>query len=63
MVDDDSGGGLPTGEPLLCYPDPLPPGLASALDAAGYGWRAVGGTWDVSRLEPADGAETEKDAE
>ena len=28
-------------EPLLVYPDPVPPELAQALDLAGYPWKAV----------------------
>jgi two-component system alkaline phosphatase synthesis response regulator PhoP len=42
-------------EPLVLFPDPAPPPLAQALDAAGYPWRAVRHSTDVEDLQPDDG--------
>ncbi|MCU1490579.1 MAG: response regulator with CheY-like receiver domain and winged-helix DNA-binding domain [Acidimicrobiaceae bacterium] len=42
-------------EPLLCFPDPPAGGLAAALDAAGYAWRAVNDANAAQRDEPGDG--------
>jgi DNA-binding response OmpR family regulator len=42
-------------EPLLVHPDPAPPGLSSALDRAGYPWKAAAGADAAARLEPEDG--------
>ncbi len=42
-------------EPLLCFPDPVPPALATALEAQGYPWLAVADAGSAQRLEPADG--------
>ena len=42
-------------EPLLVHPDPAPPGLSSALDRAGYPWKAASGPDAAARLEPEDG--------
>jgi DNA-binding response OmpR family regulator len=42
-------------EPILVYPDPPAATLAVALDAAGYGWRAVGSAEEADRTEPEDG--------
>jgi DNA-binding response OmpR family regulator len=42
-------------EPLLVHPDPAPPGLSSALDQAGYPWKAAAGAEAAARLEPEDG--------
>jgi len=41
--------------PVLCYPDPLPPELASAIDRAGYPWRAVDRPHTATTDEPEDG--------
>ncbi|HEX2192979.1 MAG TPA: response regulator transcription factor [Acidimicrobiales bacterium] len=42
-------------EPLLVHPDPAPPELTSALDRAGYPWRAAAGADVAARIEPEDG--------
>lgn len=42
-------------EPLLVHPDPPPPGLVQALDAAGYPWKAVSGLAEAESSEPEDG--------
>jgi DNA-binding response OmpR family regulator len=42
-------------EPLLLYPDPPPPEVAQALDAAGYPWKAVRSEADIAAAEPVDG--------
>jgi DNA-binding response OmpR family regulator len=42
-------------EPLLVYPDPVPPELAQALDLAGYPWAAVGDERAAIKTEPDDG--------
>ncbi len=42
-------------EPLLAYPDPLPPNVAMALDNAGYPWKSVSNTESVDSHEPEDG--------
>src|SRR5262245_54262880 len=42
-------------EPLLIYPDPVPPELAQSLDLGGYPWKAVAGEAAVSAAEPEDG--------
>jgi len=42
-------------EPLLVYPDPVPPELAQSLDLAGYPWKAVADEVSVVSAEPEDG--------
>ncbi len=42
-------------EPLLCFPDPPPPGLAEALAGAGYPYVAVRDVGAAEREEPEDG--------
>ncbi len=42
-------------EPLLLYPDPVPPELVQALDLGGYPWKAVADEAAVARVEPDDG--------
>jgi len=42
-------------EPLLVYPDPVPPELAQSLDLAGYPWKAVADGDAVAGAEPEDG--------
>ncbi len=42
-------------EPLLVHPDPAPTGLSSALDRAGYPWRAAAGADVAARIEPEEG--------
>ena len=42
-------------EPLLIYPDPAPPGLAQALDLAGYPWKAAATAEAAARQAPDDG--------
>jgi len=42
-------------EPLLLFPDPIPPALAQILDLGGYPWKATSGHDAASRLEPEDG--------
>lgn len=42
-------------EALLLFPDPAPPGVAQALDMAGYPWKAVPSPQAAERLEPDDG--------
>ena len=42
-------------EPLLIYPDPVPPELAQALDLGGYPWKAVAGEAVLDAAEPEDG--------
>lgn len=42
-------------EPLLVHPDPPPPGLVQALDAAGYPWKAVAALAEAESSEPEDG--------
>ncbi len=42
-------------EPLLLFPDPVPPELAQALDLGGYPWKAAADDSAVSRSEPDDG--------
>jgi DNA-binding response OmpR family regulator len=42
-------------EPLLIYPDPVPPELVQALDLGGYPWKAVADEGAVARSEPEDG--------
>ena len=42
-------------EPLLVFPDPVPPDVAQALDLGGYPWKAVSSVEAASRLEPEDG--------
>ena len=42
-------------EPILLFPDPVPPELAQALDLAGYPWKAVADETAASRLEPTEG--------
>ena len=42
-------------EPLLLFPDPVPPALAQALDLAGYPWKAVADELSAARHEPDDG--------
>src|SRR3989440_11838146 len=42
-------------EPLLLFPDPIPPALAQILDLGGYPWKATSGHDAASRLEPDEG--------
>jgi len=42
-------------EPILLFPDPVPPELAQALDLAGYPWKAVADEAGAARLEPGEG--------
>ena len=42
-------------EPLLLFPDPVPPELAQALDLGGYPWKAAADESVVGRAEPEDG--------
>jgi DNA-binding response OmpR family regulator len=42
-------------DPLLVFPDPLPGDLASALDLAGYPWKAASSADLASKGEPDDG--------
>jgi len=42
-------------EPLLIYPDPVPPELAQSLDLGGYPWKAVAGEAALPGAEPEDG--------
>ncbi len=44
-----------TAAPLLCFPDPLPPEIVSAIDRAGYPWRAVDRPHAATTQEPEDG--------
>ena len=42
-------------EPLLVFPDPVPPDVAQGLDLGGYPWKAVSSAEAAARLEPEDG--------
>src|SRR4051794_15972324 len=42
-------------EPLLVFPDPVPPDVAQGLDLGGYPWKAVSSIEAAARLEPEDG--------
>ncbi len=42
-------------EPILLFPDPVPPELAQALDLAGYPWKAAADEATADREEPDDG--------
>jgi DNA-binding response OmpR family regulator len=42
-------------EPLLVFPDPVPPELAQGLDLGGYPWKAAPSVEAAARLEPEDG--------
>ena len=42
-------------EPLLVYPDPVPPELAQSLDLAGYPWKPVSSEDAAVGAEPDDG--------
>ena len=42
-------------EPLLVFPDPVPPELAQSLDLGGYPWKAVADDSAITRAEPDDG--------
>jgi two-component system, OmpR family, alkaline phosphatase synthesis response regulator PhoP len=42
-------------EPLLVYPNPVPPELAQALDLAGYPWKGVADESSLVAAEPEDG--------
>jgi DNA-binding response OmpR family regulator len=42
-------------EPLLAYPDPLPPEVAACLDAAGFPHQSVRDEHAAASLEPDDG--------
>jgi two-component system alkaline phosphatase synthesis response regulator PhoP len=42
-------------EPLLVFPDPVPPDVAQGLDLGGYPWKAVSSPEAAARLEPEDG--------
>jgi len=42
-------------EPLLVFPDPVPPEVAQGLDLGGYPWKAAASVEAASQLEPEDG--------
>ena len=42
-------------EPLLVFPDPVPPDVAQSLDLGGYPWKAAPSVEAAARLEPEDG--------
>ena len=42
-------------EPLLVYPEPVPPELAQALDIGGWAWKAAADVDAARRDEPAEG--------
>ncbi len=42
-------------EPLLCFPDPLPTSIVSALDRGGYPWHAISRPELAESEEPEDG--------
>ncbi len=42
-------------EPLLVYPEPVPPELAQALDIGGWAWKAAADIDAARRDEPSDG--------
>jgi two-component system, OmpR family, alkaline phosphatase synthesis response regulator PhoP len=42
-------------EPLLIYPDPVPPELAQSLDLGGYPWKAISSEAALAAAEPEDG--------
>ena len=42
-------------EPLLVFPDVLPPAVSHALGDGSYPWKAVGSLDEVARLEPDEG--------
>jgi DNA-binding response OmpR family regulator len=42
-------------EPLLVYPEPVPPELAQALDMGGWSWKAAADLDTARRDEPAEG--------
>jgi DNA-binding response OmpR family regulator len=42
-------------EPLLLYPDPVPPELAQALDLGGYPWKCAASAEAAAEIEPPDG--------
>jgi DNA-binding response OmpR family regulator len=42
-------------EPLLVFPDPIPPDVAQGLDLGGYRWKSVTSVEAAARLEPEDG--------
>src|SRR5689334_16065570 len=42
-------------EPLLVFPDPVPPDIAQGLDLGGYPWKAAPTLEAAARLEPEDG--------
>ena len=42
-------------EPLLVYPDPVPPELAQSLDLGGYPWKAVAAEGAVAAAGPGGG--------
>jgi two-component system, OmpR family, alkaline phosphatase synthesis response regulator PhoP len=42
-------------EPLLIFPDPVPPALAQALDLAGYPWKPIVSAEAADSHEPEDG--------
>ena len=44
--------GVPTTEPLLCYPDPIPAEVELALGRAGFRWRAVDSAEQADADEP-----------
>ena len=39
-------------EPILLFPDPVPPELAQALDLAGYPWKAAADEATAARRAP-----------
>jgi len=42
-------------EPLVVFPEPVPPALAQALDVAGYPWKSAASPDAMARAEPEDG--------
>ena len=42
-------------EPLLVYPEPVPPDLAQALDIGGWAWKGAPDIDAARRDEPNDG--------
>jgi DNA-binding response OmpR family regulator len=42
-------------EPLLVFPDPVPPEVAQGLDLGGYPWKAAASSEAAMRIEPEDG--------
>jgi DNA-binding response OmpR family regulator len=42
-------------DPLLVFPDPVPPELAQSLDLGGYAWKAVADESSANSAQPAGG--------